>query len=348
MGNGSRKKLFSLLFFFAVMALTFWYIFRDENLYQVLDYLTDADLRYIIPAIGAVVAFILGESVVLWYLLRQLGNRSSFWHCALYSFIGFFYSAITPSASGGQPMQVVAMRKDKIPGAVSTVMLAIVTITYKLVLVLIGMIVLLFRPQPIIGYLEEVEIWMYVGMALNLVAISALLTLVFHPAVIRKAVRLGVRLVHRIRPFKDLEKASTRWEASINQYSGTAAFFRQKPRIIAKVFLITLVQRFCLFSVVWFTYTAFGLSGESAIVITVLYGMISVAVDMLPLPGGMGISETLFLVIFTPIFGENLVLPGMLVCRGLSYYTQLLISGLMTGVSQFVIRDKEKAAADNV
>ncbi len=241
-------------------------------------------------------------------------------------------------------MQVVAMRKDKIPGAVSAVVLAIVTITYKLVLVLIGVIVLLFRPQPITGYLEEVEIWMYVGMALNLIAISALLTLVFHPAVIRKAVRLGVGLVHKIRPFKDLEKASARWEASINQYRGTAAFFKSKPKIIVKVFLITLAQRFCLFSVVWFTYMAFGLSGESAIVVTVLYGMISVAVDMLPLPGGMGISETLFLVIFTPIFGENLVLPGMLVCRGLSYYTQLLISGLMTGVAQFVIRDKEKSS----
>lgn len=344
MGKGSRRKLFSLLFFFAVMALTFWYVFRDENLYQVLDYLTDADLRYVIPAVGAVVAFILGESVVLWYLLRQLGTPSSFWHCALYSFIGFFYSAITPSASGGQPMQVVAMRRDKIPGAVSTVMLAIVTVTYKLVLVLIGVVVLLFRPQPIIGYLEEVEALMYVGLALNIIAISALLTLVFHPAVIRKAVRLGVRLVHKIRPFKDLEKASARWEASINQYSGTAAFFRQKPRIILRVFLITLVQRFCLFSVVWFTYMAFGLSGQSAIVITVLYGMISVAVDMLPLPGGMGISETLFLVIFGPVFGQELVLPGMLVCRGLSYYTQLIISGLMTGVSQFVIRDKEKSS----
>jgi len=343
MGKGSRKKLFSLLFFFAVMALTFWYVFRNEDLYQVLDYLADADVRYVIPAIGAVVAFILGESVVLWYLLRQLGTRSSFWHCALYSFIGFFYSAITPSASGGQPMQVVAMRKDKIPGAVSAVMLAIVTITYKLVLVFLGVAVLLFRPQPIIGYLEEVEALMYVGLALNIIAICALMTLVFHPAVIRKAVRLGVRLVHKIRPFKDLEKASARWEASINQYSGTAAFFRQKPRIIAKVFLITLVQRFCLFSVVWFTYMAFGLSGQSAIVVTALYGMISVAVDMLPLPGGMGISETLFLVIFAPVFGQELVLPGMLVCRGLSYYTQLIISGLMTGVSQFVIRDQEKS-----
>ena len=31
-----------------------------------------------------------------------------------------------------------------------------------------------------------------------------------------------------------------------------------------------------------------------------------VSVDMLPLPGGMGISESLYLVMFAPVFGEAL------------------------------------------
>ena len=68
------------------------------------------------------------------------------------------------------------------------------------------------------------------------------------------------------------------------------------------------------------SYLAFQLSGESMFTIVSLQGMISVAVDMLPLPGGMGISENLFLTIFEPIFGEALVLPGMLVSRGISFY----------------------------
>ena len=35
-----------------------------------------------------------------------------------------------------------------------------------------------------------------------------------------------------------------------------------------------------------------------------LQAVISVSVDMLPLPGGMGISEGLFMVIFKKVFGE--------------------------------------------
>ena len=61
--------------------------------------------------------------------------------------------------------------------------------------------------------------------------------------------------------------------------------------------------------------------------------MISVSVDMLPLPGGMGISEALFLRIFPSVF-QGMLLPGMILSRSLGYYSQLLISALFTIVAQ--------------
>ena len=157
MATRTRKRIGSAVFFFAILALTLWYVFRDQNLTKIGDCLSDADIRYVVLAVAAVIAFILGESVVIWYLLRRLGTRPRFSHCCLFSFVGFFYSAITPSASGGQPMQVLYMRRDGIGGAVSTVVLAIVTITYKLVLVVVGLAVLLFRPAGVMACLEEGE-----------------------------------------------------------------------------------------------------------------------------------------------------------------------------------------------
>ena len=67
---------------------------------------------------------------------------------------------------------------------------------------------------------------------------------------------------------------------------------------------------------------------------------------MLPLPGGMGVSENLFLQIFLPVFGSELVLPGMVISRGISYYTQLLISAAVTAVSTFAVKSpKEESKA---
>ncbi len=112
-------------------------------------------------------------------------------------------------------------------------------------------------------------------------------------------------------------------------YRETSLFMVGHRPLICTVFLITIVQRFALFAVTCFVYKAFRLSGVRLLSILILQGSIAVAVDMLPLPGGMGISETLFSIIFTPVFGEML-LPGMVLSRGIGYYSELLISALFT------------------
>ena len=336
-----KKKLLNILFLAAVFSLTIWSVFHGENPKELIAYLSTADPACVAASVLCVIVFILGESVVIYYLMHTLGTKVRISHCFLYSFIGFFYSCITPSASGGQPMQIVAMRKDDIPVAVSTVVLAIVTITYKLVLVLIGAAVMLIRPAALMVYLEPVESIVYLGLFLNVVCISGLLLLVFEPHTVRILAERVLALINRIRPFRDPEKQTQRLERIVGQYQGTADFYRNHQGVIIRVFLLTFLQRIVLFLITWFTYRAFSLSGHSLPLIVTLQAMISVAADMLPLPGGMGISENMFLQIFPTIFGEDLVLPAMMISRGISYYTQLIISAVMTVVASFIIKEKK-------
>ena len=335
------KKILNAVFVVVIFVVTLISVFQGENFREVLIFLATAEPEFVLPSIVLVILFILGESVVICYLFRTLGIKVDFFRCSLYSFIGFFYSCVTPSASGGQPMQVIAMKKDKIPVTSSTVVLAIVTITYKLVLVLSGLAVLLIRPESIMKYLEPVETIMYVGLALNVFCIAILLNLVFYPKTVRSCAEWGLALWNRIRPSKHPEKQKKRLEALLGQYAGTAEYFKKHKHVMVHVLIITLIQRYLLFFITWLTYCAFELSGEGMPVIVTLQAMISVASDMLPLPGGMGVSENLFLVIFEPVFGEELVLPGMVISRGISYYSQMIISGIMTLAATFFI-SKEK------
>jgi len=336
------KAYANAIFLILVFVATFWSVFQGENLKQTFRYLRYFDPVYLIPSILCVLAFILSESVIIFYLTKKEGTRVQLSHCCFYSFIGFFYSAITPSASGGQPMQLIYMRRDNIPTPIATIVLAIVTITYKLVLVLFGGIVLLIRPAGIMNYLEPIIFWVVLGLILNVLCIIGLFFVVFHPGIVRAIATAFFRLIHKIRPPKHPEKQGARLEKLLEQYNGAAEFYKTNPLVILHVLLITILQRCCLFAVTWLTYRAFHLSGENFITILVLQAMISVAVDMLPLPGGMGISENLFLTLFLPLFGETLILPGMIVSRGISYYTQLLISGVMTIFAGFVIKNKRK------
>lgn len=72
------------------------YVFHGEDLNALGSYLSQADIRYWLAGVVLVVIFILSESVIIYYMMRSVGQNVILTHCFLYSFVGFFFSAITP------------------------------------------------------------------------------------------------------------------------------------------------------------------------------------------------------------------------------------------------------------
>lgn len=336
----SRKKIiFNGVFLAVVFALTIYGVFHGEDLSSMMDAIHRADKRWLIPGIALVAFFIWGESIIIWYMMRSSGIQLKKRTCFLFSFVGFFFSCITPSASGGQPMQIYYMKKEKISIPVSTVILMIVTITYKLVLVVIGIGIAIFGRGFLHKYLEGILPVFYLGLALNIFCVTFMTILVFHPLLAKAIMVKGMKLLERLHLVKKKDGRLKKLEDSMDTYRNTAAYLKNNPFVIVKVIGITFIQRMALFAVTWFVYQAFGLHGTGFWEILFLQAVISVSVDMLPLPGGMGISETLFLNIFSPVFG-GLLLPGMVLSRGLGYYGELLISAAFTVVAQLTIGKK--------
>ena len=336
----SRKKIiFNGVFLVVVFALTIYGVFHGEDLSSMMDAIHRADKRWLIPGIALVAFFIWGESIIIWYMMRSSGIQLKKRTCFLFSSVGFFFSCITPSASGGQPMQIYYMKKEKISIPVSTVILMIVTITYKLVLVVIGIGIAIFGRGFLHKYLEGILPVFYLGLALNIFCVTFMTILVFHPLLAKAIMVKGMKLLERLHLVKKKDGRLKKLEDSMDTYRNTAAYLKNNPFVIVKVIGITFIQRMALFAVTWFVYQAFGLHGTGFWEILFLQAVISVSVDMLPLPGGMGISETLFLNIFSPVFG-GLLLPGMVLSRGLGYYGELLISAAFTVVAQLTIGKK--------
>lgn len=328
-----KKVWFNAVFLIVVFLLTLYGVFHGEDLGAMMDAIRNADIRWLIPGICFVVFFIWGESIIIWYMMRSFQIHLKKRICFLFSSVGFFFSCITPSASGGQPMQIYYMKKEKIPIPVSTVILMIVTITYKLVLVVIGLGILIFGRGFLHQYLEGILPIYYLGLALNIFCVTFMTALVFHPVLAEKILDFGREWMEKLHLMRRKEERIKKLRESMEVYRETAAYLGAHKRVIFNVIVITFIQRMALFAVTWFVYLAFGLSSASMWDVIFLQAVISVSVDMLPLPGGMGISEKLFLTIFAPVFG-NVLLSAMVLSRGLGYYSQLLISAVFTAVMQ--------------
>ena len=342
-----KKVIWNAAFLIMVFGLTLYGVFHGEDLGAMADAIRGADMLWLISGIFLVVCFIWGESIIIWYMMRSFQIRLKKRICFLFSSVGFFFSCITPSATGGQPMQIYYMKKEKIPIPVSTVVLMVVTITYKLVLVVIGLGIMLFGREFLHCYLEEILPVFYLGLALNVFCVSFMTILVFHPLLAEKILLLGMHWLEKLHLMKAKEARRQKLQNAMQVYRETAAYLKSHYRVIVNVILITFLQRLILFSVTWMVYMAFGMEGVSFWEIVLLQAVISVSVDMLPLPGGMGISESLFLRIFSVVFG-GLTLPALVLSRGLGYYSQLLISALFTGVAQIYYTIKTAGKLDSM
>lgn len=336
-----RKSILNGLFVSIIFSLTMYYLFKEQDMTKLMMYISRANGHYIVSAIACVLIFIGSEALIIFYLLHNIKHKSNMIDCFHYSFVGFFFSSITPSASGGQPAQLYCMRKDKIPVSLASVILLVVTIAYKAVLVVLGVVIIAIKPFLIYQYLKPVIGFCYLGIFLNTITVIFMLMLVFHPTFAKQIIVKVIEKLHKWHIVKRHVYWLEKLDRTMEQYSRVALYLKQNVLIVLNVFIATLIQRLVLFSVTYMTYRAFGLHKTDAMTIILLQAMIAVSVDMLPLPGGMGISEKLFLMIFTPVFGK-FAMPGLILSRGISYYAQLIISALCALIIFLTIRNERE------
>ena len=335
----NKKKLTGqIIFLVLIFSGTVYAVFHGENLSQTAEIIKNIKKIYLIPAVLCVCFFIWGESIIIYYMMGTLHIKLKKWTCFLFSSVGFFFSCITPSASGGQPAQIYYMKKQGIPIPIATLILMIVTITYKAVLVLIGFGILLVGRGFIYIYLTDILPVFYLGIVLNVFCVGFMMLLVFHTTLTATILTKILMMLESLHVLHYKKSRHEKLDLGIQKYQKTAMYFSTHRVVVVYVLMITFAQRIALFLSTYFVYRAFGLTHVSIATIILLQAVISISVDMLPLPGGMGISEKLFLTIFLPVFGKNLLLAGMILSRGLSYYTELLLSAGFTILAHFTIK----------
>ena len=161
------KRLTGGALLLALIALTFYLLLRNQPISQLLDVLGKIKPGYVILGLGLMFVFVGSEAMCSKLILGRLGHALPYRRCLGFSFVGFYVSSITPSATGGQPAQIFYMQRQKIDIPTASIILMLVTIEYKFVLVFIGLALALFG-QPLVQTLPpEAQFYLYLGLGLN-------------------------------------------------------------------------------------------------------------------------------------------------------------------------------------
>ncbi len=348
--DSKKKWIFDVVLLLVITSFTLITLLHDENPAQLLRLLDQANGWYWIAAAVLIIPFVACESLILYILLKHVGANPIPGHCLIYSFTGFFFSCITPAAGGGQPAQIYYMRKDGLNPGITTPILIIVTICYKLVLVIAGIALFILRPRSLYIMDDAAIVWAVIGWCVNVVVITFFCLLIVCPRQVEKVCLKLLSLLSKTRIKKDrLEKWRVRLENAIANYRDVTRTLRNSLKQVFVVLIISIFQRGILFSVTWFVLRSFHVMNSASLIeVILLQSMISLGTDMIPLPGGSGANEAMFMLLFNELCGEALVLPVLIASRGISYYGQLLICGFVFfAFSRIIGRRYRHASADD-
>lgn len=317
--------------FIILVILTFHILLRGQKPEELFGVLKQIQTPCLLIAVLCMVLYIFGEAKNIQIALSMFGDDITFSHCLRYSLTGFFFSSITPSASGGQPMQVLEMHHDGIPPSHSVLSLMTELAAFQIVSVLMAIAGFVFQRERLMQLHSGMRILMVVGVALNLLVLLAILVAIFSKR-LAPALWNGLSgLLGRMK-FRKAAQWKKKGDLQLAEYRACANRYAKQKGKAAAILLVSLLRLAAFQSVPYWIYRAFGLSAESWLTILSLQSVLFITVSSLPLPGAVGVSESGFLLLYRTLFSEGTLSGAMLLSRGVSFYLFVLISGAFYAV----------------
>ena len=333
----ARKQILNIGFVVLILVVTFIFLFNslsdfnDPGSYK--EFLRTT--RWWMLPLGLVflVLSVLCEARNLGMILKLIGHRKTVKECTVYASSDLYFSAITPSATGGQPAAAYYMTKDGVPLSQSSAILVLNVSIYTLGLLVIGLLALFIRPDFYTGFDAKERLCFWLGLGFHGLLILACLLFMFSKRTVLLVGTLVIRLLSALHIFKDRDAKLAAYRASIANYRACVQIIRENPAIIFRLLFYSVMQRVLLMPITYLTFLACGV--EIGFVDTmVMQAYCTVGASAIPLPGAVGISETLFVDMFSafPAFtGQtSLLMYVMILSRSVSGYLAIVFCGYIT------------------
>lgn len=337
------KTIRNAIIFILLIILTFYIILKDQNIDEIFEIIGTVKLQFVLIAVISMCIYVLCEAINIGRTLKALNEKTSFFNNIKYALIGFFFSGITPAASGGQPMQIYYMYKDKISVANSTLALLINLSSMQIVTISLALIGVAINH----GILNTAMIWFFViGIVLNASALSLLLIAILSKKLLQKLIGFVVKIMKKLK-IKNVEQKREKIQVELSKYQNSSDYIKNNRLVILKTIVTTYIEFFALYSVSYWVYRSFGLNEFNIFKIVSIQAVLYGTVSGIPSPGAVGVTEGGFIEIFKTVFPQSVISSAMILNRGINFYLLIIASAIVTMMNAFKYQKMEEKNNEN-
>ncbi len=349
-----------IIFNLAVVAISIYliiYFFVSENgMIDLLSTPGSCNMWWILAALAVYDINIVIDTIVTLVFVRTQYKSFRFTDALKVALVGVFFGAVTPSNTGGQPMQLYLMSKMKIGVGFGSACMTQKFIVYQIVMTAVSIFAVIFR----FNYFQDAftSIWstlfIIFGFAVQLIMTALFLVISFSSKITDALMRLVYRIMKKLKFVKNPENKMERLYTEVNMFhQGNKALFSNIKVLIA-TYILVFLQVLAILSIPYFIYISFDMPAVAAAngqTPATLFDMICIqsfvlfTSNLVPLPGASGGAELAFTLYFGQFFiiaNINKIKPAILLWRFITYYGAIIIS------APFSYFTKGKKAEDEI
>ncbi len=345
--TAKKKKIpWGMLYIAAtIVAVVLFGVINNQfrNVFRTMSNLTPGCLTL---AILVTLVYFLWEGGIIKLLMKSQNIPLSMGSGVKIGLIGIYYSYITPSSTGGQPMQAAYLRRDKIPVGVSTAVLIMKFFCFQCAFFLISLISFLCMYGKLAAENPGIIPFIVLGLVVNGGSI------IFFPCLFIKRVMAAICRFAKwlVRKLSFLRKKQDSLFASIERvqedFGSYTDDFKEKKKSVLWGILLSVPQFILQMSVIYFVFRSFGYREISYWEVLAVQSLLQVSVSFMPMPGASGAQEIGFSAFFQNYFHADDLYTAIMVWRFFTYYLVVIAGALVVVVDQFLYNRRRKAAGE--
>lgn len=330
------KKKFINIILIIIFTLIVLYFSLKDNYDEIIELLLNSDIRWLFIGYLFVLSYTFLKSVVTNDIINKF-KKFDMKKTFDLQLMTFFFNAITPFSTGGQPFQVYTLKKNKLSLSDGTNVIVQESIIHQIALIVVGFLAIIINEIFGIYKFEGIiETFLILGFGLNILVIF-LLFLISHSNKIDKLItKYIVKILTFLRIIKNKEILNKLHNTIDNFNYNSKILLKDKKRFI-KLILINCLALLCLYIVpltILFSFNNY-VSFDGMIAI-VLVSFISIISSYVPLPGGIGGQEYLFILMFGVYVNQPLLSSLMIMWRFITYYLPMIVGAVIFNIKNKV------------
>ena len=312
-----------------------YFIFSDDG---VIDLLKSRDgIIWWLLAVGLVVfdLNIIVDSVVTYVFIRSQYPKVRFIDALKISCVGVFFSALTPSSTGGQPMQLFLMSKMRISVGFGSACMTQKFIVYQFVTMAFSILAILLKFQQFGSAFTNFwsSAFIVLGFLVQL-GITALFIIVsFSQKLTYKLLGLITKILRKLK-VKNTDQKIAKLTKEFRMFLDSNRLLMSNRKRLILIYSLVALQVLLILSVPYFVYLAFdmpklapaaGLPVGNLFDFLCIQSFVLFTSNLIPLPGASGGAEAAFAMYYGGYFGPR-TMPAIVAWRFLTYYGSIILT----------------------